>query len=62
MVEVEPGSDAPALSDLADLTKSRLAGYKAPRDLVVVDTIGRAPSGKVNYKGLTAHAVAELGA
>jgi acyl-CoA synthetase (AMP-forming)/AMP-acid ligase II len=62
VVEVEPGLDAPALSDLADLTKSRLAGYKAPRDLVVVDTIGRAPSGKVNYKGLTAHAVAELGA
>ncbi len=41
--------------------KTRLAGYKAPRDVVVVDTIGRAPSGKVDYKTLRAHARQELG-
>ncbi|MFT5531459.1 MAG: acyl-CoA synthetase (AMP-forming)/AMP-acid ligase II [Candidatus Poriferisodalaceae bacterium] len=60
VVEAEPGADAPALAELADLTKSRLAGYKAPRDLVLVPSIGRAPSGKVDYKGLTAHAVDTL--
>ncbi len=31
-----------------------LAAYKAPRHLVVVDTIGRAPNGKVDYKRLKA--------
>lgn len=46
---------------IKDHVKERLAGYKAPRDLVVVDTIGRAPSGKVDYKSLRAHARSELG-
>ncbi|MEZ5217129.1 MAG: AMP-binding protein [Ilumatobacteraceae bacterium] len=51
VVEFEPG----AAADLAELTehvKTKLAAYKAPRDLVVVDTIGRAPNGKVDYKRL----------
>ena len=60
IVEPEPGADIPDLATLAELTKSRLAGYKAPRELVIVDTIGRAPSGKVDYKGLTALAAARL--
>ena len=41
--------------------KTKLAGYKAPRDVVLVPTIGRAPSGKVDYKTLRAHARQELG-
>lgn len=61
IVEPEPGATVPELGALAELTKSRLAGYKAPRELVVVDTIGRAPSGKVDYKGLTALATQRLG-
>ena len=32
--------------------RSRLAHYKAPRRVVVVDTIGRSPAGKVDYRGL----------
>jgi 3-oxocholest-4-en-26-oate---CoA ligase len=57
---VEADGDAPALSDLSDHVKSRLAPYKAPRHLVVVDTIGRAPNGKVDYKRLKALAVAQV--
>jgi fatty-acyl-CoA synthase len=38
-----------------------LAGYKAPRELVLVDSIGRAPNGKVDYKAIKDRAVAALG-
>ena len=30
--------------------KAQLAAYKAPKRVVLVDTIGRAPNGKVDYK------------
>ena len=40
---------------------ARLARYKTPRLVVVVDTIGRSPSGKVDYKRLTDHARTTLG-
>jgi fatty-acyl-CoA synthase len=36
--------------------KGHLAHYKAPRHVLVRDAIGRAPNGKVDYKGLTAWA------
>ena len=36
--------------------RSRLARYKSPRHVVVIDTIGRAANGKVDYKRLTAYA------
>ena len=38
--------------------KSRLAAYKAPKRVLVVDTIGRAPNGKVDYKRIRADAAA----
>ncbi len=44
-----------------DLVKAELAHYKAPRDIVVIDTIGRAPNGKVDYSGLQAKAREVLG-
>ncbi len=34
--------------------RATLAAYKAPRHLVLVDSIGRAPNGKVDYKRLKA--------
>ena len=61
VIEVEVGEPTPTLDDLATLTKERLAGYKAPRDMIVVDTIGRAPSGKVDYRTLTQRAIEEVG-
>lgn len=47
----------PVLHELSEHVKSHLAHYKAPRHLVVVDSIGRAPNGKVDYRRLTAVAV-----
>lgn len=55
VVEPEPGH-VPELAVLSAHVKERLAAYKAPRSLVLVDTIGRAPNGKVDYKRLKAHA------
>ena len=59
---VEPeGGHALALGEMADHVKAQLAHYKAPRELVVVDSIGRAPNGKVDYKAVKARALAALG-
>lgn len=41
--------------------KSELAHYKAPKRVLAVSTIGRAPNGKVDYKHLKQHATNELG-
>jgi fatty-acyl-CoA synthase len=60
VVEAVAGA-TPTLQDLTDHVKSHLAHYKAPRHLVVVDTIGRAPNGKVDYKRLTTLAAEHLG-
>jgi acyl-CoA synthetase (AMP-forming)/AMP-acid ligase II len=61
VVEAEPGH-SPELDELSAHVKSRLAAYKAPRNVVVVSTIGRAPNGKVDYKRLKQHAIDQLGA
>jgi acyl-CoA synthetase (AMP-forming)/AMP-acid ligase II len=42
----------PSLSELADHVRGKLASYKAPRELVLVPSIGRAPNGKVDYKAI----------
>ena len=60
VVEAEPGH-SPTLSELNEHVKKSLAAYKAPRHIVVIDTIGRAPNGKVDYKRLKAFAMDELG-
>ena len=60
VVEAADGAE-PTLHELADHVKEHLAHYKAPRHLVLVDTIGRAPNGKVDYKRLKAHAQSVLG-
>lgn len=60
VVEAEPGHE-PNLEELAAHVKTRLAAYKAPRNVVVISTIGRAPNGKVDYKRLKQHAMDELG-
>ena len=60
VVEAEHGQ-LPTLSELNEHVKKSLAAYKAPRHIVVIDTIGRAPNGKVDYKRLKAYAMKELG-
>jgi acyl-CoA synthetase (AMP-forming)/AMP-acid ligase II len=48
-------------AELIDWVRGRLAHYKAPRQIVHIDTIGRSPSGKVDYRRLRGHAVDALG-
>jgi fatty-acyl-CoA synthase len=52
--------DPPTEAELINHVKERLASYKAPRRVRVVDTIGRAPNGKVDYKRHRAESMEEL--
>lgn len=49
LVEYAPDVDVSG-SELIDFCKQHLAAYKAPKAVVPVDTVGRAPNGKVDYK------------
>jgi len=55
MVEPAAGS-RPDPDELTNHVKGRLAGYKAPKLISVIDSVGRAPNGKLDYRHL--HAVA----
>ena len=60
---VEPApEDPPTEAALVAHVKERLAAYKAPKAVLFVDTIGRAPNGKVDYKGCRARAMERLAA
>jgi fatty-acyl-CoA synthase len=59
VVEPAPGSE-PSLGELSQHVHGQLAGYKAPRELVLVESIGRAPNGKVDYAAVKARALGEL--
>ncbi len=56
VVEPEPGSTI-SEKDLVAFVKTKLAGFKAPRRVVVVDTLGRSPSGKLDYARLRSLAI-----
>jgi acyl-CoA synthetase (AMP-forming)/AMP-acid ligase II len=56
---VEPrGGAAVDEAALIAHVKERLAGYKAPKRVLPVDTIGRAPNGKLDYRALKERATA----
>jgi 3-oxocholest-4-en-26-oate---CoA ligase len=59
VVELAPDVDLDADAVIAHV-KSKLASYKAPKRILTIDTIGRAPNGKVDYKQLKAFAQAQL--
>ena len=61
VVEAE-GDATPTLAELSDHVKLHLAAYKAPRHVVLVPSILRAPNGKVDYKRLKGLAVDQVGA
>jgi fatty-acyl-CoA synthase len=61
VVELDDGEELDAAAVIAHV-KERLAAYKAPKQVVPVDTIGRAPNGKVDYKRLKAYATTQVGA
>ena len=48
MVQPRTG-EKPTLDDLVEHCRTRLAGYKVPRELHLVDEIPRQPSGKPDY-------------
>jgi fatty-acyl-CoA synthase len=60
VVELAPGT---ALDEAGIIThvKGKLAAYKAPKRVLAIDTIGRAPNGKVDYKRLKAWAADQVG-
>ena len=60
VVEARPGAEIDESALIAHV-KGRLAAYKAPKRVVVVDTIGRAANGKVDYKRLKGEAQERLG-
>jgi 3-oxocholest-4-en-26-oate---CoA ligase len=49
IVQARPGA-SPALDLLQQHSRGHLAGYKVPREVVLVDAIERSPSGKPDYR------------
>jgi acyl-CoA synthetase (AMP-forming)/AMP-acid ligase II len=60
LVELRSGVPNPGEDELVASVRTRLAAYKAPRRVLEVDSIGRAPNGKVDYRRLRQHAIDEL--
>jgi acyl-CoA synthetase (AMP-forming)/AMP-acid ligase II len=56
LVEPNPGT-SPDEADLIAHVKGRLAHYKAPKRVLLVDSVDRAANGKLDYRSLTAQAV-----
>jgi acyl-CoA synthetase (AMP-forming)/AMP-acid ligase II len=60
---VEPRGTAPSDDELSAFMRRSLAGYKCPRHFIMVNSVGRSPSGKIDYqalKGLAAGRVSRL--
>ncbi len=49
VVEPREGT-SPGLDDLVEFTRTKIAGYKVPRELHLVDHMVRSPAGKADYK------------
>jgi len=56
LVEPAPGATVDEAA-VIEFVQSKLARFKAPRRVITVDSIGRSPAGKVDYRGLKALAV-----
>ncbi|MGE0046834.1 MAG: acyl-CoA synthetase [Hyphomonadaceae bacterium] len=60
VIELQPNAEAPTLADISTHVRQHLADYKTPRALVIFDTMGRAPNGKLDYKAVKDRALAQL--
>lgn len=49
VVQPRPGTEPPSLADLDAHCRTRIAGYKVPRQLNIVEQIVRSPAGKADY-------------
>ena len=61
LVELKLDGEAPDPQALTQFVRGQLADYKAPRKVVFVDSVGRAPNGKLDYKAVKATAVERTG-
>ncbi len=62
IVQPRAGHDAPSLESLQEHCRATIAGYKLPRQVHVVETIQRSPSGKPDYTWATRIVDAEASA
>jgi len=62
IIEPRPGHTAPSLEEVQEHCRGHVAGYKVPRQLHVVDTIERSPSGKPDYRWANTIVTSEAGA
>jgi acyl-CoA synthetase (AMP-forming)/AMP-acid ligase II len=60
LVELQAGATVDETEVIAHV-KERLAHYKAPKRVLVIDTVGRAANGKLDYKALTSWALERTG-
>jgi fatty-acyl-CoA synthase len=60
VVEAADGAEVRE-DDVIGFVKGKLSSYKAPKRVLTIDTIGRAPNAKVDYKRLKAYARESLG-
>ena len=60
VVELAPDTTTDP-SELIDHVKASLAAYKSPKSVIFIDTIGRAPNAKVDYKRMKQYALDQLG-
>ncbi len=61
VVELQPGAAQPGDDELADWVRGQLADYKTPRHFVFVDSVGRAPNGKLDYAAIKKVAETKVG-
>jgi acyl-CoA synthetase (AMP-forming)/AMP-acid ligase II len=61
LVDLMTGVNAPEGGELIDHVKTLLAHYKAPRHILIVDSVARAPNGKLDYKVVKQRAMAAFG-
>ena len=60
VVELAPDTTTDP-TELIDHVKASLAAYKSPKSVIFIDTIGRAPNAKVDYKRMKQYALDQLG-
>ena len=59
VVSLEDGAGVDSASIIASV-KNDLAGYKAPKSVIFVDQVPRAPNGKADYRRAKEHAEATV--
>jgi acyl-CoA synthetase (AMP-forming)/AMP-acid ligase II len=58
LIEPAPGAGPLSLDEVKAWVRNQLADYKAPRSVIWVDSVGRAPNGKLDYQAVKIRALA----